>query len=146
MDVETEKAVVELPSPYAGIVVEVLAREGETVSVGAPIIAIGTSGEAEGAPEKVPMLVGYGPSEAPTEPPSPRWAPAPRPGACAARDPIGSRPLAAPPVRFMARQSGVDLADVSGHGPGGVITREDLAAHLAGVAGARPAVGGGRRS
>jgi pyruvate dehydrogenase E2 component (dihydrolipoamide acetyltransferase) len=46
-------------------------------------------------------------------------------------DSAGSRPLAAPPVRFMARQQGVDLADVAGHGPGGVITREDLAAHLA---------------
>ncbi len=64
VDVETEKAVVELPSPYAGRVVEVLVREGETVGVGAPIIAIDTSG-GEGAPEKVPVLVGYGPSESP---------------------------------------------------------------------------------
>ena len=79
------------------------------------------------------MLVGYGPSEAPpsrrrrngsghreraTIAPPPPPAPAPR-------------PLAAPPVRFMARQNGIDLADVSGHGPGGIITREDLAAHLA---------------
>ncbi|HEX4174632.1 MAG TPA: dihydrolipoamide acetyltransferase family protein, partial [Acidimicrobiales bacterium] len=45
--------------------------------------------------------------------------------------PAASRPLAPPPVRFMARQQGVDLADVTGHGPGGIITREDLAAHLA---------------
>ena len=65
VDVETEKAVVELPSPYAGTVVEVLAGEGDTVGVGAPIIAIDTSGEGEGTPEKVPTLVGYGPSEAP---------------------------------------------------------------------------------
>jgi 2-oxoisovalerate dehydrogenase E2 component (dihydrolipoyl transacylase) len=145
VDVETEKAVVELPSPYAGTVVEVLAGEGGTVTVGAPIIAIDTSGEGEGAPEKVPMLVGYGPSEAP---PSRRRrnghrhldrGQETRPGA-------GPRPLAAPPVRFMARQSGVDLADVTGHGPGGVITREDLAAHLSGVAPAGRPVGEGRES
>jgi 2-oxoisovalerate dehydrogenase E2 component (dihydrolipoyl transacylase) len=148
VEVETEKAVVELPSPFAGTVVELLAAAGETVRVGAPLIAISTGtetrdestaapaarlGEAE---EKVPMLVGYGPSEAPPSrrrrngsghrervtaaPPPPPPPPTP-----------GARPLAAPPVRFMARQNGVDLADVSGHGPGGIITREDLAAHLA---------------
>jgi pyruvate dehydrogenase E2 component (dihydrolipoamide acetyltransferase) len=46
-----------------------------------------------------------------------------------------ARPLAAPPVRFMARQVGVDLAEVEGHGPGGIITRDDLAAYIGGRAG-----------
>ena len=133
VDVETEKAVVELPSPFAGTVVEVLAREGETVGVGSPIIAIDTSGDGEGASERVPVLVGYGPSEAP---PSRRRRNGHRhvDRGQAPPAPAGSRPLAPPPVRFMARQNGVDLADVTGHGPGGVITREDLAAHLAGAA------------
>ena len=54
-------------------------------------------------------------------------APTPTPGA-PARTP--ARPLAAPPVRYMARQNGVDLSEVTGHGPGGIMTREDLAAHL----------------
>ena len=149
VEVETEKAVVELPSPFAGTVVELFASAGETVRVGAPLIAIATDtetadestteparrGEAE---DKVPMLVGYGPSEAPpsrrrrngsghreraTVAPPPLSLPAP-----------ATRPLAAPPVRFMARQNGVNLADVSGHGPGGIITREDLAAHLTAAA------------
>jgi 2-oxoisovalerate dehydrogenase E2 component (dihydrolipoyl transacylase) len=146
VDVETEKAVVELPSPYAGTVVELLAGEGDTVGVGVAIIAIDTSGEDEGAPEKVPTLVGYGPSEAP---PSRRGRNARRhlDRGPQMRPPAGSRPLAAPPVRFMARQSGVDLADVTGRGPGGVITREDLAAHLAAPpsASGRP-VGEGRES
>ena len=149
VEVETEKAVVELPSPFAGTVVELLAAAGETVAVGAPLIAIATGTEAADetttapagrseAEEKVPMLVGYGPSEAP---PSRRRrngsghrerasvAPPPPPPPTPPTPP--ARPLAAPPVRFMARQNGVDLADVSGHGPGGIITREDLAAHLA---------------
>jgi 2-oxoisovalerate dehydrogenase E2 component (dihydrolipoyl transacylase) len=147
LEVETEKAVVELPSPFVGTVVKLLAAAGETVRVGAPLIAIDSapapsdaSTDTTPTEERVPMLVGYGPSEAP---PSRRrrngsghrervrgdpqtsqpTAPPPTPS---------SRPLATPPVRFMARQNGIDLADVAGHGPGGIITREDLAVHLAG--------------
>jgi pyruvate dehydrogenase E2 component (dihydrolipoamide acetyltransferase) len=147
VEVETEKAVVELPSPFVGTVVELMVAAGETISVGAPLIAIDSNtateterdtapADAAGADEKVPMLVGYGPSEAPAsrrrrngrghrervpaQTPPPPATPA--------------RPLAAPPVRFMARQNGVELADVTGHGPGGIVTREDLAAHLAGPA------------
>jgi 2-oxoisovalerate dehydrogenase E2 component (dihydrolipoyl transacylase) len=150
VEVETEKAVVELPSPFPGTVVELFASSGDTVEVGAPLISIETADsapapEVASAPttEKVSVLVGYGPSEpAPSRrrrrggghtrhdrPEQPSVTPPPSqpttPGA------TGSRPLAAPPVRFMARQQGVDLADVTGHGPGGIITREDLAAHLA---------------
>ena len=77
------------------------------------------------------MLVGYGPAAGP--------ASRRRRSGRAHRDRTvqrrrkkeAARPLAAPPVRFMARQQGVDLADVAGHGPDGIITREDLAAHLA---------------
>ncbi len=146
-EVETEKAVVELPSPFSGIVVELLARVGETVGVGASLIAIaididsgngpagaeGEDEEAEADEVGVPLLVGYGPSEPPPtrrrrngsrhRDQAPDGAP-PDVGA-----PAG-RPLAAPPVRFIARQNGIDLADVTGRGRGGVITREDLAAHL----------------
>ena len=132
VEVETEKAVVELPSPYAGVVVEVLAASGESVPVGTAIIAIATAGpQGDAADEKVPTLVGYGPSEAqPSRRRRKRRSHGALPGAA---PPRGARPLAAPPVRFMARQNGVDLARVEGHGPGGVITREDLAAHLAGT-------------
>jgi pyruvate dehydrogenase E2 component (dihydrolipoamide acetyltransferase) len=151
VEVETEKAVVELPSPFAGTVVELFAAPGESVEVGAPLIAIGT-GAADSPDtdtsdgEKVSVLVGYGPSEpAPSRrrrgkggrahrnhaslPPS-----APPASPPSAARPAGARPLAAPPVRFMARQEGIDLADVVGRGPGGIITREDLAAHLASTA------------
>ncbi len=148
VEVETEKAVVELPSPFAGSVVELFAASGDTVAVGAALISIETADsapalDASSTSQKVPVLVGYGPSEpAPSrrrrrgggrtghgrpEQPSATLSPPQRSTA----GPTGSRPLAAPPVRFMARQQGVDLADVTGHGPGGIITREDLAAHLA---------------
>ncbi len=123
LEVETEKATVELPSPFAGTVTSLLAEAGETVEVGAPLVAIELAG-----PEQVPTLVGYGPIAQRSSRRGRRPARAPRtPTAPAA----GGRPLAAPPVRFMARQHGVDLAQVRGGGPDGVITREDLAAHLA---------------
>lgn len=133
-EVQTEKAVVELPSPFAGTVVELMAAAGETVQVGAPLIAIDTRDEGADATagERVPLLVGYGPSEAP---PSRRRhrARGHRDRTSPARPADGGRPLAPPPVRFMARQHGVDLADVAGHGPDGIITREDLAAYLAAI-------------
>ena len=135
VEVETEKAVVELPSPYAGTVLALLAEAGESVVVGAPIVAVGTTteqGEApgraggEGADAGRLRPVGRTAQQAPEGTAPPRRPPGtPLPAA--------GRPLAAPPVRFMARQRGVDLARVAGHGPGGVITREDLAAHLAGA-------------
>jgi 2-oxoisovalerate dehydrogenase E2 component (dihydrolipoyl transacylase) len=70
VEVETSKSLVELPSPYAGTVTELLVNEGDTVNVGTPIISIddGVDGaqpsEASGGEEdvKTPNLVGYGPS------------------------------------------------------------------------------------
>ena len=143
VDVETEKAVVELPSPYAGTVQALLAAPGDTVAVGEPLVAIAIEGSGpaggagtaagDGAPEEdapVPILVGSGPAPAATS--RRRRAGAHRLRATTARPPAaGARPLAAPPVRYMARRHGVDLTDVAGHGPGGIVTREDLAAHLA---------------
>ena len=148
-EVETEKAVVELPSPFVGTVVELLAEPGTTVDVGAPIIAIEveqveSAGAVAPAPapatdEKVPTLVGYGPSEAPLSRRHRRRAGS---GAVPTRPssdeaPTGpadvSRPMAKPPVRYMARLKGVDLADVVGTGPDGVITREDVNSHVQGL-------------
>jgi pyruvate dehydrogenase E2 component (dihydrolipoamide acetyltransferase) len=161
VEVETEKAVVELPSPYAGTVVELLAAPGETVAVGAPLVAIDAPGAgptepdttaadpadpavADGAAaveavagrpeERVSVLVGYGPNEAAPSRRRRRRGSHPEPPANGPSHPrTAGRPMAAPPVRFMARQEGVDLGEVEGHGPGGIITREDLAAHLAGA-------------
>ena len=75
VEVETAKAAVELPSPFAGTVIELLAEPGATVAVGTPIVAIdtaaagqaSTSAAATSAPapadEQVPNLVGYGPRD-----------------------------------------------------------------------------------
>ena len=155
-EVETEKAVVELPSPFAGTVVELLAEPGETVAVGAPIVTIETvaqvgddpASERTGDPSAWTraharrLRAGRGCSEPSASSPDSRpragerhddrpWRPArsgrddprgrrdhgPAPG----RRPSGTTSRRAP-VRFMARQVGVDLAEVPGHGPGGIIT------------------------
>ena len=59
VEIETAKSVVELPSPYAGTVLDLLSAEGSTVEVGAPIIAVGSPGEsAEPAPASgVPWIL-----------------------------------------------------------------------------------------
>ncbi|NRI67751.1 2-oxo acid dehydrogenase subunit E2 [Rhodococcus sp. MS16] len=63
-DVETAKAQVELPSPYAGVVTELLAEPGEAVPVGAPIIRIESTDPAGASTSAPPVLVGYGPATA----------------------------------------------------------------------------------
>jgi pyruvate dehydrogenase E2 component (dihydrolipoamide acetyltransferase) len=137
VDIETAKAAVELPSPYAGVVSELFVEPGATVAVGTPIIAIETGAEPAGATGPAPAgaigeegpsgrittLVGYGPRTA-TVARRPRTAAPASPPAAAAGP--GLAPLAKPPVRKLAKELGVDLRTVSGSAAGGVITREDV--------------------
>lgn len=147
VDIETAKSVVELPSPYAGEVVELLASEGDTVAVGSPIIAIRTAADvgtaagepAAGAPvaaadrEPEPkLLVGYGAKDAGStrRRRGAAVAPAPAPHRPAteapAPDPERSRPRAKPPVRKLAAVLGVDLGAVEPTGPDGIVVRADV--------------------
>ncbi|RBY82787.1 dihydrolipoamide acetyltransferase family protein [Blastococcus sp. TF02A-26] len=175
-EVETAKAAVELPSPFAGTVTALLHEVGSTVEVGAPIVTIDTGGddgagapagtaETAGAPERTAVLVGYGPrttearrrprrTAAPVgeTPARPAVDTSARPGfdtptrpAAAPDHPVRLRPLAKPPVRKLARTLGVDLAALSGSGPGGVITRADVEAAASAPAGAAPATAGEQR-
>ena len=123
VEVETAKAAVEVPSPWAGRVLELHATQGQTVSVGSTIISIETDPEASGsggeASHGQSMLVGYGP----------------RPVGARRRrrvepviEPTDISVLAKPPVRKLARDLGVDLRHVRGSGPAGTITREDVGA------------------
>ena len=139
VEIETAKAAVELPCPYAGRVTQLLAEPGQTVDVGAPIIVIdvdpngapaATNGSAPAAEEGVPNLVGYGPKTgaARRRPRVGASVPAPEP----VSEPElvapkgGYVPLAKPPVRKLARELGVDLQVLAGSGPSGVITRTDV--------------------
>lgn len=126
-EVETAKATVELPSPYAGTVVELLAEPGRTIPVGAPLLRVAV-GDEDGAGHGEPseqtrpsVLVGYGPGDAPV---SKRARRTNRPVEVPANE--RRRPDAKPGARKLAALLGVDLASIAGTGPGGVITRADV--------------------
>lgn len=106
VSVETEKAVVEVPSPRAGRIAHLLVKPGDRIKVGAPIVTFD-----EGVHPDAGTVVG----ELQEKPPSPI---APEPHA---------HVLASPSVRALARAHGVDLAQIAGSGPGGAITRDDVA-------------------
>lgn len=131
-EVETVKACVELPSPYAGIVTALHAEEGTTVEVGAALIDISQAGEIDPAPEEpvqqeehVPVLVGYGVAGVAPSKRVNRREPAPP-----VADSAAAKPLASPPVRHAAQQEGVDLVEVPATGAHGDVTRADIAAYL----------------
>ena len=144
VEIETAKAVVELPSPYAGEVVEIVVPEGETVAVGSPIIVIGTAvaptpgseqtsldDPAEDAAGDEPkLLVGYGAKDAGSRR---RRTGAPVRAAGGGHDSrqqgnavAPGRPRAKPPVRKLATVLGVDLTAVTPSGPDGIIVRADV--------------------
>jgi 2-oxoisovalerate dehydrogenase E2 component (dihydrolipoyl transacylase) len=129
-DVETAKAVVVIPSPFAGTVKTLHARPGESVAVGAPLVTVsGQSAAAAAEPDTdAPRtLVGYGPG-APEAGIRRRARVAPSPAAEPSAD-----VRAAPFVRQLAKEKGVDLATVSGTGPGGRVTRADVEAAAPGL-------------
>ena len=159
VEVETAKAAVELPSPFAGTVEALLVQPGRPVPVGTPIIAITTTGSGDagagpadatvavGQPDaaatligeagpdgRIATLVGYGPRPGAARRRPRVGAPAPEAPATPAAAPA-LVPLAKPPVRKLARDLGVDLHSVAGTGAGGVISRDDVRA----AAASRPA-------
>lgn len=112
---ETNKAEVEIPSPYAGRIVELGGAAGDTLDVGAVLVRIAAEVASRNGVTRKPVLVGYGADEAMDS--SRRSAPAP-----------SDRPRAKPPVRKLAAERNVDLSALTGSGPDGVITRDDVLA------------------
>ncbi|WP_223695176.1 dihydrolipoamide acetyltransferase family protein [Leifsonia poae] len=141
-EVETAKALVELPSPWSGVVSALYVEPGVTVSVGERMIAFEVEGEPDAPPVPSvpaaaadlpePNLVGYGaPAESGDRPhrrPRPGLAVAVEPVAVSASVSTAERPRATPPVRRLARERGVDLRALVGSGDRGVITRHDVEA------------------
>jgi len=112
--VETAKAEVEIPSPYDGRIVERGGAEGDVLKVGAVLARIDTAPAAANGEIAVPTLVGYGADT----------------GIDTSRRP--TRPLAAPPVRKLAKDLSIDLAAIQ-HSAGAVITRGDVLAAAGGA-------------
>lgn len=140
VEVNTAKAVVEIPSPFAGRVLTLHGEPGGVVKVGAPLatfdVEAGAPPSAEGEaaaaagqeattdggqPKREAVLVGYGVDEGErTGRRRPRLRP-PEP-----RDQGGGEARGTPLVRRLAREKGVDLASIAGTGPDGRVTRDDV--------------------
>ncbi len=133
--VMTDKATVEIPTPVSGTVIWLGGEIGDTIAVRAPLIRIETEGGSNeiAIPEPVkaesPKPEQAEPAEKPAKPVAPVASPAPPPSPQRSSE-IG-KPLAAPSVRLLARDSGIDLRQLSGTGPAGRILREDVEQFLA---------------
>jgi pyruvate dehydrogenase E2 component (dihydrolipoamide acetyltransferase) len=164
VELETEKAAFEVPSPSRGLVTEVNVKQGQTVKVGEVLARLQTDGQAGAAPApKPPQEAREKPREIaevreePTVPPPPKElereeaaAPAPRPTPApqAARAEPQPEPeklapgvpvAAAPSVRQLARELGLDINRVPGTGPGGRVSQEDVKQYARGLISGRPA-------
>ena len=171
-EIETAKSLVELPSPFAGVVTELLAEVGQTVPVGAPIMRVSQDGAAAATERAAQPEAASEPADAaksaggaqPTGAPQPATAepaaaaepaePADEGGAVLVGygsagtvrsrrrrggEPLLSAPvipvaaaspvIAKPPIRKLAKDLGVDLAQVTGTGIGGEVLRDDVVRH-----------------
>jgi pyruvate dehydrogenase E2 component (dihydrolipoamide acetyltransferase) len=134
IELETDKALVEIPSPFNGKITEVLAQAGAQMQVGDVIARLETdvpvaAGEPH-ATESAPDTPDAGATATPREPTDePVAAPAAPPDASSGA-PERPPAAAAPSIRRLARELGVDIHDVDGSGPGGRITDADVKAHV----------------
>lgn len=138
-EVSTDKVDTEVPSPVAGVLVEIRIAEGATVPVGTVIAVVGDAAAASSAPptpapaapvatpEPAPAPAPIAP--APAAPAPAPVAPAPTPAAPVAAG-AGDPRLLSPVVRRLVNEHGLDPDDIPGTGPGGRITRDDVLDHI----------------
>jgi pyruvate dehydrogenase E2 component (dihydrolipoamide acetyltransferase) len=165
---ESDKATMEVPAPFAGVIKEVKLKVGDEVSEGA-LIAVIEAADGAAAPSPAPAKAeapapAKAAAPAPAEAPKVKEEPAPLGGrsvlpgnapegdvAPQARPPFdaklvmpGDAPYATPAIRAFARELGVDIQQVKGSGRSGRIVREDVTAYVkhALASGARPVSGG----
>ena len=130
-EVETDKTVVEMEAYAEGLLRKIVVSEGSLVQVGAVIAFIGD------ADDDIPEVTAAAPAaeaapEAPAATPAPAPTPAPEPVQQAAPAPVavpasqGGRIKASPIARKIAEEKGVDIAAITGTGPGGRITKSDV--------------------
>ena len=174
LEIETEKATLDVPSTVAGTVLSIHVASGDTIRVGQLLLTVETAAEgaavpavapatpepapaqppvveqppaAESAPAvepatpdaepvaAAPVAAEAAPPPATSPPPAEPPAPAPQPAVAAGNTPL----FAAPSVRKFAREIGVDLATVTGSGPGGRISEDDVKRHARELPAAPPA-------
>jgi pyruvate dehydrogenase E2 component (dihydrolipoamide acetyltransferase) len=155
LELETDKAVLEVPSDVAGAVTAVHVKAGQEIGIGQLLLTLEEAAAAEAAPASQAAPAQPAPAAAPVEalvaaasaapagasasqpvetapPPAPPPAPAPEPAA-------PGETAAAPSVRRFARELGVEVAEVAGSGPAGRVTLEDVKTHVRAGAGGRSA-------
>ncbi|WP_314243040.1 dihydrolipoamide acetyltransferase family protein [Streptomyces kutzneri] len=158
VEVETAKAMVEVPCPYGGVVTARFGEEGTELPVGAPLITVAVgaaslpeapaaqAAEAEGSGNVPRPLIGYG--EDHSRPARRRRvrpvtaavsAPVAAPAPAVPVAPAGPVPVISPLVRKLAKDGGVDLRALQGSGPEGLILRADVEAALAALRAPEPA-------
>jgi 2-oxoglutarate dehydrogenase E2 component (dihydrolipoamide succinyltransferase) len=156
VEISTDKVDTEVPSPAAGTILEILVAEGDTVSVGTPLVVIGAEGEEAGAADEPAEEEAPSAEEAAADEPAPvEGEPAPEvPDAdepepeperevtkptepevdsfFAEPDETEKKPnLLSPVVRRLIRENEIDVAQLTGSGEGGRITRKDVEAYMA---------------
>jgi pyruvate dehydrogenase E2 component (dihydrolipoamide acetyltransferase) len=149
--VESDKATMEIPAPFAGVVKELRIKVGDKVSKGTAIGSVEAGDAAAPKAEAAKAAAAQAPAAKPAlaapapEPASPAAIAAPSAPAVAAPEPASGEltPHASPSVRKFARELGVDLAKVKGSGPKGRITQEDVQAFVKAVIKGAPAAAGG---
>jgi 2-oxoisovalerate dehydrogenase E2 component (dihydrolipoyl transacylase) len=145
VEVETAKAAIEVPVPYAGVITALHGEAGSTVNVGAPLVSVASAGLSEPGVETSPNLVGAGTTKRarragrrrpPSAPDTPRAVapPASHPVALAQAPQVshgaGRVPVVSPVVRKLAKENGVNLNTVGGSGPDGLVLRRDVVAAI----------------
>jgi len=135
LEISTDKVDAEIPSPSAGTLTEILAKEGETVHVNSVIARLAEAGAvvAPAPPAEVaapPAVVPTAPVAAPAAPAVPVTPPPAAPVAAPVEPEDGKKVRSSPLVRNIAREHDVDLDQVTGTGLGGRITRDDILAFI----------------
>ena len=135
IELESDKATMEVPSPVAGKVAAISVKEGDRVSEGVLILTVEADGAADAPAAAAPAAAPAAPAATPAAAPAAVAAPAP------VTDAGFGKAHASPSVRAFARQLGIDLSKVNGTGRKGRILREDLVNSF--KSGAAPAASGG---
>ncbi len=135
MEVMTDKASMEVPSPFAGTIVSLGAEPGRQIKVGEVVLTYTPAGQAENGPAPAGDLVQ--PQRVKADEDQRRSQPTARarPAEAVGTNRLAPAVKAAPSVRYMARKLGVDLTQVQGSGPGGRVLIEDLTALVKPAAG-----------
>jgi 2-oxoglutarate dehydrogenase E2 component (dihydrolipoamide succinyltransferase) len=135
VEVTTDKVDAEIPSPVAGMVEQLVVREGDVVAVGAVLARIDPDAKAASAPPREPAKVPVVPAAAPATS-AVSSAPAPTVSSSARAESVAATPVA----RRIAEDADIDLRAVKGTGSAGRVTKDDVVRHQAPATSAAPAV------